>query len=85
KICRGNLGGSNPPIRTKAMGTSLRGAHSFGCIMEGIRSRGRTVAKTLQRSVFSGRILCQAAVRSMECKQGDADAQNPNSPIRTNN
>ena len=51
-----------------------------GLVIEGIR---RAVKKTVQRTVFPPWILCQAAVRGMECKQRDADDKNPSPPIRT--
>ena len=48
-----------------------------GLVIEGIR---RAVKKTVLRTVFPARILCQADLRGMECKQGDADDQNLNPP-----
>ena len=58
----------------KAKGTPLRGA--FGLI-KGIR---RADQKTVLRTVLPPRILCQAAVRRVKRKQGNADDQNSNPP-----
>ena len=60
----------------KAKGTPLRGTFGFGLI-ERIR---RADQKTVLRTVFPPRIFCQAAVRRVKRKQGDADDQNSNPP-----
>ncbi len=73
-----------PKIRIPPFAPTIKGYPNgypliVGLIIEGIR---RAVKKTVLRTVFPPRILCQAAVRRVKRKQGDADDQNPNPPIR---